>query len=221
MFLLFILSVRDTPHIYSRKEKNMKITPEGVKVLLTLDEFPHFCRKFHEDVRFDYEGEKRNTVYVERAGEAFRANLGDADKTERFVRLVFKWGGNTGDRVRGQMVKAQTWQEIADVVRDSVQYLDKGDIRMACRTITSLKGLGISYGSKILRMISPEYVGVYDCIIESICGYSDYPEFCEDCKNLAEVLEQRGIKNPVRDNGKWLVADVEATVFHCHRLRRG
>ena len=198
----------------------MKITPEGVEVLLTLDEFPHFCKKFHKGVGF-YEGDEwRDTAYVERAGKEFRAvDLGDAAQTELFVRLVFKWGGSMGHRV--QLEKAHTWQEIADAVESAVQYLDQGDVRMACTTITSLKGMGISYGSKILRMISPEQAGVYDNIIERICGYSDYPQFCSDCKNLAAVLEQRGIKNPARENGKWLVADVEATVFYCHSIRRG
>lgn len=201
-------------------EKKIKITVESVKALLTLDEFPDFCKQFYEDVGFEYKGEWRDSLYVERAGKAFRAHLGDAVKTEEFVKLVFKWGGNTGNRVRGQVEKDNTWQSVADIVKNAVEYLDKDDIRSAILKITSVKGLGYSYGSKILRMVSPEKAGVFDSQIESICCYDSYSEFCKDCKNMAEVLKQQGIKNPVRANGEWLVADVEASIFHCHRIRR-
>lgn len=136
----------------------------------------------------------------------------------QFVEKVTKWAGNTGNRVRGQLDKGQSVQEIAENFRKTVILMHKGNLKSAIEKITLLRGLGISYGSKHLRMMAPERAVVLDSILREYFSYEetgdDYVRFCADCGAIAKELKNHQIKHPYRQNGEWLAADVEGAIFN-------
>ncbi len=175
------------------------------------------------------------TANVEILGASLvKGGLGDVKLTNEFVWEVCRWGGPTGYRVHGNLCRYQregafTKKRFANVVADSARMLQNGDLESAINKITDIKGLRISYGSKILRMLLPQKVGVYDKILKDNLSYplnaNGYVEFCADCKMVANELNTRGIESPhaklkikgPRKKGEWFVADVEAVIFHVIR----
>ena len=188
---------------------------------IELSAFPRYYREFHQSVKV---GTGTGTTALERKGQTLLKNkFANVERVNDFVREVMKWGGRTGNRVRGNLYKNHTEEEIAEIIAQTSLLLGAGDLRAAITTIISLKGLHISYGSKILRMMSPQQAGVYDSILAGFLSYpldaEGYVNFCADCQLVAERLKKRTIKHPLRKDGGWFVADVEAVIFD--RLRKG
>ncbi|MGI9306851.1 MAG: hypothetical protein ACR2P5_06055 [Gammaproteobacteria bacterium] len=201
----------------------MKITVIGNSMgfaFLELREFPRLYRAFVSGVT---KGTGQNTADLETEGAALLKNgLDDVKRTNDFIRNVLKWGGKTGNRVRGMVYKYQTEAQTAQIVGKAAAALRGGKLKTAIETIQTVKGFHISYGSKILRMLSPRHACVYDSILADFLSYpldaDGYAECCRDCKAVAAVLKKRGIKNPLRKNGEWLIADVEAVIFSQLRM---
>lgn len=81
-----------------------------------------------------------------------------------------------------------------------------------------INGLGISFGSKVLRFLKPEICPVLDSRVSDELDYhSDvicYAQLAADCLTIAKNLQSLGVKNPMkRDNGKWLAADVDMALY--------
>ncbi len=194
----------------------------GNNFVIEMEDFPKHYERFGKVDTGD------TTAGIENEGTSLlKDGLDDMQRINDFVRSVFDWGGNSGNRVRGNLDRYQkeegiTKEEFAKVVADSARMLKNGDLEAAINNIISIKGLDISYGSKILRMLSPEQVGVYDSILEGELSYpfdaEGFVQFCADCKAVADELKKLGIKSH-RENGEWFVADVEAVIFHVIRPR--
>ncbi len=183
--------------------------------VIKMEEFPGLYLEFCD-------AEKKagtiSTADAEKAGvDILKDGLDDVQRVNDFVRSVFKWGGKTGNRVHGLVYKYQTEEEVAKVVAKSARLLQSGDLESAIDEITSIKGLHISFGSKVLRMLSPQQAGVYDSVIAAQFSYpleaDGYVEFCRDCQKVADELKKLDIKSH-RENREWFVADVEAVIFH-------
>ncbi len=182
--------------------------------VIKMEDFPGLYREFCD-------AEKKagtiSTADTEKAGvDILKDGLDNVECANIFVRKVFEWGGITGKKVGGNLYKHQTEKTVAKVVAESARILQNGDLESAIKKITSIKYLGISYGSKILRMLSPQQAGVYDSILYKNFSYREtdgYVEFCDDCKTVADELKKLGIKSH-RENREWFVADVEAVIFH-------
>ena len=175
-----------------------------------LREFPRTYKRFHDDAPA--------TTVLEREGADLTASgFDDVVRVNEFVRGVFKWGGRTGNRVRGQVYKHQTEDEVAAAVGRAAKCLREGKLKPALCAMIAVRGLHISYGSKILRMLAPEQAGVYDSLLANFFSYpldeSGYAEFCQDCGKVAAALQALKIKHPLRKGGAWLIADVEAVIF--------
>ncbi len=192
--------------------------------VIEMEDFPKYYRCF-------VKANGSTTADVESLGASLvKGGLGDVKRTKDFVWEVCRWGGSTGYRIRGNLCKHQrngafTKKRFANVVADSARMLQNGDLESAINKITDIKGLRISYGSKILRMLLPQQAGAYDGILQTMLSSyikSGYAEFCADCKMVANELNTRGIESPhaklkikgPRKNGEWFVADVEAVIFH-------
>ena len=193
----------------------MKKTILGyVEKEIELEDFTSLYCEYQEAIKA---GTGTDTIELEKEGSKLLLNM-DKPSVEHFIAGVLQWGGNTGNRIRGMLYKYQTKGEIFKRFKKTSDYLNKNDIYSSIWEITSLKGVGISYGSKFLRMMAPEQAAVYDSILSECFSYkedcSGYLDFCLDGKKLTEKLKESKIKNPIREKGLWFVADIEAVVFY-------
>jgi len=188
----------------------------GLSLKTKLSDFPKVYKKRIDSIE---KGTGMDTMEVEKKGAALmKTDMKDVKHVIDFVNNhVFKWGGSSGNRVRGILNKNQSKAKIAKVVRESAGYLHKKDIEGAISHIISLTGLSISFGSKILRMLSPRQVAVLDSVLNKCLPYNlkvkDFVAFCHDCQMVARILKKQDIKNPNRKNGNWFIADVEMVIF--------
>ena len=186
-------------------------------------------------------GTGKDTAKIEEEGTSLllKDNLSDEKRiksTNEFARRVFRWGGPTGNIVHWMVYhkrgnKNEAEDKVKEVVTNLAELLRDAKLKSAfdeefsnalneaLKEVTSIYGLDISYGSKILRMLLPEKAGAYDCILQEkfpLYLKSGYAKFCGDCKEVAVALEKRDIKNKSihRKNEEWFVADVEAAIFH-------
>lgn len=145
-----------------------------------------------------------------------------------FLREVIAWGG-------GGNVRARFEAELGRVnllERFNVVLQNLGDPGKAIEAALELPGLGLTYGSKVLRFLRPDIHGSLDEQIRKHLARSDdlmpiyryswqrgYVAFQERCTGLIAELEQRGIDRPecglARGKSKtgWRVADVEMALF--------
>ncbi len=184
-------------------------------------------------------GTGKDTAKIEEEGTSLllKDNLSDEKRiksTNEFARRVFRWGGPTGNIVHWMVYhkrgnKNEAEDKVKEVVTNLAELLRDAKLKSAfdeelsnalneaLKEVTSIYGLGISYGSKILRMLLPEKAGAYDSILRkklpAYRGIEGYVEFCDACQKVADALKNRGIKSH-RKNDEWFVADVEAAIYH-------
>ena len=189
---------------------------DGQKI--TLPEFPVLNRKAIKAFR-EKEDANCDTFSLEKEGRYLvEHNLGNEGAIWRVVYGILIWCGSSGNRIRGQIDKdAETRKAVIHAVRRSVECLQKGNMNGAVEAITKPNGLSVSFGSKILRILAPKKIGVYDEILSQALPYpknnEGWIEFCRDCKKVTTELKKRRIKNSLRVNGTWFVADVEAIIL--------
>ena len=190
---------------------------------ISLDDFPN---RFSATINaFDKEkcirkNSNYRTFSVEKEGARLAKNkFADKKATSLFIDNVLGWGGSYGNLIRAKIKHFKSRGRIIKSIPVAARFLNEGEFQKAINKIILPKpcGLDVSFGSKILRMLNPEKVGVYDSVLYEHLPYPytipGWDEFCRDCKAVAEELERRGIKNPERKNGKWFVADVEVVIF--------
>ncbi len=196
--------------------------------VIEMEDFPEYYKGFlNEDTG-------STTANVEKVGaDILKDGLDNVECVNKFVLSVFKWGGKTGNRVRGLVYpqknksekdKADNEIKVAQIVAEAARILKDNDLELALKLNGALKkirfvdGLCVSYGSKILRMLLPQQAGAYDSILQTMLSSyyksGGYAEFCADCKKVAGELKKSDIKSHHRENGEWFVADVEAVIFH-------
>ena len=190
---------------------------------ISLDDFPNrfsaAVKKFDDSVKDANCHTRRLEQEGARLTKSAMSQNKSSDKAEvsQFLDRVIRWGGSMGNKIFWMIEEHKSRPAIVENIPRAAELLHKGALSAALEIITEPKGLGISFGSKILRMLNPEKVGVYDSVLYEHLPYPytipGWDEFCRDCKTVAEELERRGIKNPERKNGKWFVADVEVVIF--------
>lgn len=202
------------------KGGSVKFTKGGV----LLRGFPEMFR--YTIKQFDEIPCERHTLVLEQEGARLvKSGFADKKAISCFLDNVFGWGGKTGDRVRGLIdTRYKSRDAVVRAIPKAVKYLQSGNMKEAIEKMIEPKGLSVSYGSKILRMLLPQTVVVYDSILAVEFGESDpsirgWVNLCRDCQDVAKELNRRGKNNPLRKNGEWYAADVEAVVFQ--RIREG
>lgn len=136
-----------------------------------------------------------------------------------FIREVCGWGGYSG--ISGRVRARNTPTHIRQAFVTAVEHLaePKPDVAAALGSINQIKGLGkISFASKHLRFLCPEFCPVLDAFLQSALPYSlnsaGYAAFAVDCRELANELTKLIAPNPWRGpKGPWFAADVEAAIF--------
>ena len=203
-------------------EIDSNIVRFGKDGYISLDDFPNrfsaAVKKFDDSVK----DANCHTRRLEQEGARLDKNkFRDKAEVSQFLDRVIRWGGSMGNKIFWMIEEHKSRPAIVENIPRAAELLHKGALSAALEIITEPKGLGISFGSKILRMLNPEKVGVYDKVLaeglanskSAAPSISRWINFCDDCATVAAELKKRGIKNPERKNGKWFVADVEVVIF--------
>ena len=155
-----------------------------------------------------------------------------------FTTDVCAWGGRTGNRILWRIRGTPDADVLAGITR-AIALLGLPRILQALTAIQTISGLGrFSYSSKHLRMLAPNFCGVYDSIVErfllvrrpgatSANLFLDYCLFCQDkareltaarvmlgdfiapCSGPAERVEL----DPGNKQSNWTAADVDMACF--------
>ena len=203
---------------------------------ILLEEFPERYVFFHSGVK---EGgtiplEKCGKNLLEKCFEGNPTSIVFQGEVKDFIREILQWAvdENDYDTLLGYIYSPEQPEEVvARRVCEATMALQNGKLGDAVQILDELKGIGLSIGSKILRMMSPETSGAFDDRhLQRKLSYpadsNGYANFCEDCVVVAEQMNEKGIEHEpsiadkkMRGSPKWLAADVEAVVFDCLRGR--
>ena len=186
------------------------------KVRVRLSDFPVLYKKFSDCIS----GGSTHRV-EENGAKVMSGALKSDDEIYKFVRCVCQWGG--GMRVYGNLPRrnggaAGAKRNVARAVRSAVGCLRSSQMESAIGEVRSVNGLGgMSYASKILRMLAPDKAVIFDSWLEYAfgerLGNDGYQKWCNDCAEVARALERKKIKNTARLDKKWKAADIEAVIF--------
>ncbi len=160
-----------------------------------------------------------DTLELEAVGERLRKRfLGKNDLTD-FIKRVCQWGNYPG--IAGRILKQNDFAKIRVCFERALEALssDPANVHRALHEINQIRQLGSpSFASKHLRFLRPDVCPVLDRVIATRLGYDlnadGYRKFSEDCLQIAQILQQRNVSNPIsRQDGQWFAADVEMAVF--------
>jgi hypothetical protein len=134
----------------------------------------------------------------------------------RFLRQVCRWGGYYGIAARVQQNNQPG--AICQALTGAWQMISQSDPMGALEQINALHGLSRpSFASKFIRFLSPHQAPIFDRIISEQTGFSltaaGYGLLIKACQHAAEHLAAAGIGNPVRPDGAWYIADIEAAFY--------
>lgn len=169
--------------------------------------------------RFLSTGKTARTPQIEGKGELLIAQgFEDAEAVMAFIYEVCHWGGFTG--ISGRVRKHNDEAAIHDrfLAARAALGTDEPDLKTAIREVRALKGLGLSFASKHLRMLWPQHCPILDSQLHEKLGYpmnaTGYDNLARDCRVVAGSLAKEGVANPARGGQPvWYVADVESAVF--------
>lgn len=173
----------------------------------------------------DHLARVKDTAAIEARGKLLIKKKFPKTDVADFVRRVCAWGGYAG--VSGRVLKRNELVEIRGSLVEAHQQLmvSAPDIASALRAINRIRGLGrLSFASKHLRFLCPELCPVFDSFLQSALPYSfdvaGYASFASDCSRLAAELTRLAVRNPRPGrNGRWFVADTEASIYEYVRQR--
>ena len=182
--------------------------PNGKKILL-LD----FSR-----LRDEWES-KNPTIPCEEKGAALACENFADDMAMCFLERVWEFVGMSANRIKGKIRNNESFkQEVFQCIKEAHESLKRKDFKDAFEEITKPDGLGSVTGSAILRMLHPEKGAMHSEKIAKEWKWGNYPctsdgwlDILGDYEDVAKELENRRIKNPVRD--KWFVGDVAAAMW--------
>jgi hypothetical protein len=161
------------------------------------------------------------TIALESRGFALRTSSLSSQMTwaglDAFIKDVCRWGDYAGISGRVLKSKNNARAKIEGKVGNAILQLNSTppDIVGALRSMMEIKGLGVSFASKHLRFLFPEYCPVLDSILSSRLFYElsadDYGRFAAACRGMADELNSAKIESPLRK--PWRPSDVEAALY--------
>ena len=173
-------------------------------------DFPHML-KAHLD-------KNKNTQAIELSGYALRTcNTMRWADIEVFVKKVCAWGGYSG--ISGRVLKRNSSAEIAKNVNAAISKLSSSppDLVGALKAMMEIKGLGLSFASKHMRFLFPEYCPVLDSVLSNRLLFELSPDgyklFSTACKDISHELNGANIICPFPGKSSWRPSDVEAALY--------
>lgn len=182
------------------------------KVIIPHTEFPRLLRA--------HLARNRNTAGLETRGQLLRTTQPlNWDEVKTFIREVCRWGDYAAiaDRVLDEENNSQ--QAIMMNFEDAISYLNATppELLDALKSMLKIKELGVSFASKHLRFLLPEFCPVLDSILSQRLFYESsvigYKSFAATCSDIAAELNQAGITSPFPNKSSWRPSDVEAALF--------
>lgn len=155
-------------------------------------------------------------------------------EVEGFFRAVCTWGDANRPlmHVFGEKDGEPRNPDFIQKCQDAFNLAKDGNLSDAIGVLDSIYGVDISVGSKQLRMMFSRNCVALDSILQIALPYESthtaYENFCNDCVQVAEILDGRGVKFPQKALEKicheygiaettirpeWRAADVEAALF--------
>lgn len=114
--------------------------------------------------------EDDDTADIEKLGAKLKGNL-NPDTSLQFSKEVCKWG--RGSRVLGNLTKRNMDKQLGEQLHAWFQIAtETNDIESAISAGIEIKGLGVSFASKHLRMINPNKYAVLDDVISRGIGFA-------------------------------------------------
>jgi hypothetical protein len=134
----------------------------------------------------------------------------------RFLRQVCRWGGYYG--IAARVRQNNQPEAIRQAFIGAWQQLSDANVVGALGQVNTLHGLSRpSFASKFLRFLAPVQAPILDSIISKRTGFPlsaiGYGQLIQGCHHAAEQLAAAGIVNPVRPDGVWFIADIEAAFY--------
>ena len=133
-----------------------------------------------------------------------------------FIDAVHSWGGSFRNYKKGiENAKVAHFQNALQALSVTPPMVER-----ALSSLLEIYGLGISYGSKHLRFLRPEFCPILDNVVWEEFKYSWNPKgyrmLQSDVMDAAKRLEENNIANPMlRSNGRWFAGDVDMAIFAC------
>lgn len=168
-----------------------------------------------------------NTASIEQRVSSFVAGGFPQADAVNVVDAVCRWGGRIGAFISALVRNNNAAGDICTRLRAAYSAASPRD---ALREVIQLRWLNISFGSKLLRFLSPSARVVLDRILRDKLAYpltsTGYSNICPDCSKvaarltklrlnnpLAAAYKQAGLSNPRNSNATWWAADVEMALF--------
>lgn len=173
------------------------------------------------------------TPDIEDKAKTIRATGLSSMNTGSLLKDICEWGGRIGPFVYSRVKPPNnTHHKISTVFKKASLSISSSS---ALSHIMSLKGLGVSFGSKQLRFLDPSQYVVFDSVLQEHLKYGGvtqlrdakyYPEICKDFQEIANQMTQKAIRNPYHtaykksglsnprgSKNQWFASDVESAVF--------
>lgn len=157
------------------------------------------------------------TAVIDRAAARFVRAGFPARRAFLLVRSVYAWGGLRGRNPERVTLSCQELGDdgLAHILAAAHGLSLRGDFKGAIEALSCIKGMQVSFHSKILRFLCPDHAAVLDSRIVKACGHpptpSGYASFVTDCRRIRDQLNATGV---LRADGKpWRTTDVEMAIF--------
>ena len=145
----------------------------------------------------------------------------NAKKSRKFVEEVCEWGG--GQRLIKRIIDNNTDEKISSALHEGCTKVQKGCVPEGVERIQCLKGLGLSFASKMLRFLAPDCAVILDRVIRTQLGYEEtcgYSEFLGDCQALLRHAKKSEELDAEFKQGL-RVCDIEAALYAKIQIIRG
>lgn len=168
------------------------------------------------------------TAHVEGLGLAINgaAPAGIGPLLPNFVTAVCHWGGGHGYHIAPNVLNPANnpMAFLIDRFNASIALLAAANLGAALNSLTELRGLGISFASKHLRMLRPDLCGVFDGLVagaglDYALGPAGFADYSTDCATQANVLNAARIVTS--NGGHWNAGAVDMAVFAWIMTGRG
>jgi hypothetical protein len=183
--------------------------------------------------RIDPTTEEVEALSLEILKLARENQLSDKNAFE-FVKKVCYWGGRSGWGLVFPQVKkywistnANHLERAANAVELIIEPSDealsdelvRSSLKAAIGEILKIKGLAVSFASKVARFLDPVHSGVLDKVVgEELdvpvpVNVKNYLEYCSRLGRLASKLKEKGVINPLVQTAHWRAADIDLVLW--------
>jgi hypothetical protein len=151
---------------------------------------------------------------LETQGSAVIDHRFSPTKVTSFVKDVCSWG--RGHRLVSRILSENPSHKVASTLHEAYEATLSSGSGEGVERIKTLRYLGQSFASKMLRFMLPERAVILDEVIRSGLGYAEtrdgYEEFLTDCRTMLDIVRNSDVV--ARDlRSRMRVCDIEAALF--------